>query len=188
MVTLLNKWWIIPVLSYGLFVNTGNTSLKGKEKAMIPATKPVFHPIHISTVEIEHNASEKSLEITCKIFWDDFETILTKGNSNKRVDLVNEKNIAGNNKLVSAYISNHLNLVIDGKPMTMNFVGFEKEGAVIFSYFEVANISSVKKVSITNNLMYDMFDDQVEIIHVIINGNRKSTKLDYPAKQAEFVF
>ena len=33
-----------------------------------------------------------------------------------------------------------------------------------------------------------MFDDQVEIIHMIVNGNRKSTKLDYPAKNAEFSF
>jgi len=33
-----------------------------------------------------------------------------------------------------------------------------------------------------------MFDDQVEIIHMIVNGNRKSTKLDYPAKSAEFSF
>ena len=76
----------------------------------------------------------------------------------------------------------------DGKPIILNFVGFEKEGAVIFSYFEAANINSVKKIAITNNLMYDMYDDQVEIIHVILNGNRKSTKLDYPAKQAVFIF
>lgn len=188
MVTLLYKWWIIPVFSFGLIGNSGNSSFIEERQVKAPASKGSFHPIHISTVEIEHNTTDKSLEITCKIFWDDFETILTKGNNNKRVDLVNEKNLAGNNKLVSTYISNHLNLVIDGKPMTLNFVGFEKEDAVIFSYFEVANISSVKKVAITNNLMYDMYDDQVEIIHVIVNGNRKSTKLDYPAKQAEFSF
>ena len=188
MVTLLYKWWIIPVLSFGLVGNTGNNSFMEEGKVISPSTYSDFHPIHISTVEIEHNSTEKSLEITCKIFWDDFETILTKGNNNKRVDLVNEKNIAGNNKLVSAYISNHLNLVIDGKPIILNFVGFEKEGAVIFSYFEAANINSVKKIAITNNLMYDMYDDQVEIIHVIVNGNRKSTKLDYPAKQAVFIF
>ena len=188
MVTLLYKWWIIPVLSFGLVGNTENSSLMEERQVKVPAAKPSFHPIHISTVEIEHNIAEKSLEITCKIFWDDFETILTKGNNNKRVDLVNEKNLAGNNKLVSTYISNHLNLVIDGKPITLNFVGFEKEEAVIFSYFEAVNINSVKKIAITNNLMYDMFDDQVEIIHVIVNGNRKSTKLEYPAKQAEFSF
>jgi len=36
--------------------------------------------------------------------------------------------------------------------------------------------------------MHDMFDDQVEIIHVVVNGNRKSTKLEYPEKNVEFTF
>ena len=66
-----------------------------------------IHPIHISTLEIEHNAADKNLEITCKIFWDDFETALTKTNNNKRVDLTNEKNLELNNKLISAYINKH---------------------------------------------------------------------------------
>jgi hypothetical protein len=180
MVILLNKWWLAPVLSLGLFIKTGNAKISEKNKAL--------HPIHISTLEIEHNATDKNLEITCKIFWDDFETILTKNNKNVRVDLTSEKNLAGNNKLVSSYISNHLNLTIDDKPVALIFVGFEKEDAVIYSYLEVNNINSVNKVSITNSIMHDMFDDQIEIIHVIINGNRKSTKLEYPAKNVEFSF
>jgi hypothetical protein len=188
MVTLLYKWLIIPMLSLGLVGNAGNSSYKAEELINDFSGIGSYHPIHISTLEIEHNTAEKSLEITCKIFWDDFETILTKSNNSKRVDLTNEKNLANNKKLVSAYISNHLSLLVDGKPITLNFVGFEKDDAVIFSYFEVTNISNVKKISITNNLMYDMFDDQIEIIHVIVNGNRKSTKLEYPAKQAEFSF
>jgi len=182
MVTLLYKWCMIPALSFGLFLNTGNRPKLHAE------TNASLHPIHISTVELEHNAADKNLEITCKIFWDDFETVLTKTNNNKRVDLTNEKNLELNNKLISAYINNHFSLFLDGKQVPLSFVGFEKEDAVIYSYLEVNNISTVKKVSITNNIMHDMFEDQTEIIHVIVNGNRKSTKLDYPAKNAEFNF
>ena len=182
MVTLLYKWWTVPVLSLVLFLNTGNNS------AILEKEKTGFHPIHLSTVEIVHNAGDKNLEITCKIFWDDFETVLTKNNNKVRVDLTNEKKESGNNKLISDYINNHLTLNIDGKPVALSFVGFEKEDVVIYSYLEVANIASVKKVSITNNIMHDLFDDQIEIIHVIVNGDRKSTKLEYPSKQAEFSF
>ena len=182
MVTLLYKWWMIPTLSLGLFLNTGS------RPGMTVNKDASIHPIHISTLEIEHNAADKNLEITCKIFWDDFETALTKTNNNKRVDLTNEKNLELNNKLISAYINKHLSLSIDGKPVSLSFVGFEKEDVVIYSYLEVNNISTVKKISITNNIMHDMFEDQTEIIHVIVNGNRKSTKLDYPAKNAEFIF
>ena len=33
-----------------------------------------------------------------------------------------------------------------------------------------------------------MFTDQVNIVHVIVNGERKSTKLDYPATVAKVEF
>ena len=182
MATSFYKWLVLPLFSFGFGFN-GDYSLLTQNGGAAPV-----HPIHISTVEINHNAADKSLEITCKIFWDDFESILTKKNNNKRVDLTNEKNVVDNNKLVAAYISSHLNITVDGKPLTLNFVGFEKEDVVVYSYLEVTNISTLKNISINDNLMHDMFDDQTNIVHVIFNGNRKSTKLDYPATSAKIEF
>jgi hypothetical protein len=181
MATELYKWCVIPVLSIGLFINgKKNTGLHA-------ASDPAVHPLHIATVEIEHNAADKTLEITCKTFWDDFETVLAKLNKTK-VDLTNDKDKENKNKWIFNYINSHLQLNIDGKIVPLSFVGFEKEDVVIYSYLQADNIASVKKVSVTNSLMQDMFDDQTEIIHVIVNGNRKSTKLDYPSKTAEFSF
>ena len=174
----LYKWLLVPVFSFSLFTN--------EQKADISGNKAV-HPLHLATVEIDHNATDKTLEITCKTFWDDFESILSKVNKSK-VDLVSGKDTAGNNKKIFEYIKSHLQITIDGKPVQMSFVGYEKEDVVVYSYLQVDNISSIKKVAIVNSLMHDMFDDQVEIIHMIVNGNRKSTKLDYPAKSAEFSF
>ena len=178
MVIELYKWLLIPVFSFSLVTN--------EQKADICESK-IAHPLHLTTVEIDHNATDKTLEITCKTFWDDFESILSKVNKSK-VDLVGGKDTAGNNKRIFEYIRSNLQITIDGKPVQMSFVGYEKEDVVVYSYLQVDNISSVKKVAIVNSLMHDMFDDQVEIIHMIVNGNRKSTKLDYPAKSAEFSF
>ena len=174
------KWLALPLFSIGLLVN--NDFFLQLSKAT------TAHPIHISTVEIAHNTTDKTLEITCKIFWDDFETILTKKNNNKRVDLTNEKDLQDNNKLVSAYVSSHLTITVDGKPVTLNFVGFEKEDLVVYSYLEVTNISTLKNVSVNDSLMHDIFDDQTNIIHVVFSGNRKSTKLDYPTTNAKIEF
>jgi hypothetical protein len=174
----LYKWLLIPVFSFSLFTN--------EQKADISGIKTV-HPLHLATVEIDHNATDKTLEITCKTFGDDFESILSKVNRSK-VALVSGKDTNGNNKKIFEYIKSHLQITIDGKPVQMSFVGYEKEDVVVYSYLQVDNVSSVKKVAIVNSIMHDMFDDQVEIIHMIVNGNRKSTKLDYPAKNAEFSF
>ena len=174
----LYKWLLIPIVSISLFTN-GKKHDFDSEKAM--------HPLHLATVEIDHNAADKTLEITCKTFWDDFESILTKLNKS-RVDLTSDKSVADNNRKIFEYIKAHLQITVDGKPVQLNFVGYEKEDVVVYSYLQVDNISTVKKVTIVNTIMHDMFDDQVEIIHIIVNGNRKSTKLDYPAKNAEFSF
>ena len=37
-----------------------------------------LHPFHVSTTEINQNAKDKILEISCRIFTDDFESILEK--------------------------------------------------------------------------------------------------------------
>lgn len=182
MASLLYKWLSLPVLYFGLLTNINNHGSYSDN------SRKKVHPIHISTVEISHNATDKNLEITCKIFWDDFETILTKGNNNKRVDLTNDKSVEENNKLVYAYITKHLNVVLDDKPAKLNFVGFEKEDVVIYAYLEVPGIASVNKISVTDNMMHDMFDDQTNIVHVIVKGVRKSTKLDYPNSSAKMEF
>jgi len=86
----LYKWCFTPLFSMLLFAG-GKQTLKTDENKV--------HPLHIATVEIEHNAKDKTLEITCKTFWDDFKSILSKNNK-KTVDLTSTKTEADNNKLI----------------------------------------------------------------------------------------
>lgn len=149
--------------------------------------KGELHPFHVSVIEIEHNASDKTLEVSCKIFTDDFETTLAK-NYNAKVDLINPPNIAAMDTLVKKYILSHLSLKVNGKPVSINYIGFEHEKEAVFGYIEVGNIPAVSKLEITNSIMYDKFDDQMNIMHVKVAGERKSTKLNYPEKEAVFNF
>ena len=66
--------------------------------------------------------------------------------------------------------------------------GLKKRTEAVYSYVQVDNVPSVKNVEFTDKLMQDMFTDQVNIVHVIVKGERKSTKLDYPATVAKVEF
>jgi hypothetical protein len=81
-----------------------------------------------------------------------------------------------------------LQVKADEKNVSFNYLGFEKEGLVVYVYVEGINISKVKKLVVSNSIMHDMFDDQTNIMHITINGDRKSTKLDYPKTSAVFDF
>jgi hypothetical protein len=156
-----------------------------------PEIRTDYHPFHVSVVEINHNATDKTLEISCKIFTDDFEKALAQNYPQEtgkklRVDLINPTDKKAMDTLVKKYILSHLSITVDGKALSFSYLGFEKDNEAVFSYIQADHISSVKKIEITNKLMQDMFTDQINIVHVIVNGERKSTKLDYPKNVAEF--
>ena len=165
------KWLLIPLM--GIVLSS--------------ASPAKAHPFHVSVVEINHNATDKTLEISCKIFTDDFEKVLAQ-NYKLKVDLTNPPDRKAMDSVVKKYILSHFAVSVDGKPGTLSYLGFEKEAEAVYSYVQVDNVPSVKKVEFTDKLMQDMFTDQVNIVHVIVKGERKSTKLDYPTTVATVEF
>jgi len=153
---------------------------------LLSSPKPV-HPIFVSVTEIEHNAKDKTLEISCKIFTDDFEKTLRQ-QYNTHIDLLNPKEKAPMEKLVSDYVLKHLAVKADGKLTTLQYLGYEQQEEGIESYYQVNNIASVKKIEVTDNILFEYKKEQISIIHVIVNGNRKSTKLVNPDEKAGFEF
>ena len=175
MVSILFKWSLILCM-----VNLPSISTLSKEKAN-------NHPIFMSVTEIEHNVKEKTLEISCKIFTDDFEKTLRQAYKTE-VDLINPKDRAAMNKLVSDYVQKHLSITADGKKTTLQFLGYQQQEEGIISFYQVNNIAAVKKIEVTDNILYEYKKEQIEIIHAIVNGDRKSTKLDNPNDKASFEF
>jgi hypothetical protein len=173
MVILLYKWLFLV----SSFLGSGHSDVL-----------PARHPLYVSVTEMNHNAADKNLEISCKIFTDDFEKTLANLYHTK-VDLTTPANKAEADKMVKEYIKNHLQLKLDNKAVSLEFVGFEKENDAVWSYFEVKNIAAApKKIAVVNTILYESYDKQMNLMHVTVGGNRKSTRLNYPDKEASFVF
>jgi hypothetical protein len=147
----------------------------------------IYHPYHVSVVEMEHNPKEKTLEVSCKIFTDDFENALVK-NFKRKIDLTRPAEKAAMDSMVKKYVLNHLQLRVNDRPVALAYVGFETEKEATYAYVQVENVAAVKKVSLTNSLLYDLFNDEVNIMHLVVGGNRKSVKLSYPEKEATLQF
>ena len=191
MVSSFYKWLIFPFLGGLIYYCQPDPAIIHQSPHWVPIAIGIGmggpHPLHVSVVEINHNETDKTLEISCKIFTDDFEKTLVQ-NYKTRVDLINPSNKAVMDSLVKKYIFSHLTIVVDGRPEKLTYVGFERESEAVYSYVEAENIASVKKIEVTDKLMHDLFTDQINLIHVIVGGNRKSTKLDYPETQASISF
>lgn len=168
MVSFLFKWLLVG----GLVLN--------------PSTN-TNHPIFVSVTEIEYNVRDKTLEISCKIFTDDFEKTLRQ-NYKTHVDLLKPKDKAAMNKLVSDYVKKHLRIQVDEKTADLQFIGYEEQEEGIVSFYQANNIPSIKKMDIINNLLFEYKKEQMGIIHVNVNGKRQSTKLINPEEKCSFVF
>jgi hypothetical protein len=147
----------------------------------------LFHPFYVSVTEINHNAKEKILEISCKLFLDDVEKALKK-QLNAPIELTNPKDPKKAQALVSEFVKKHLTIKLEGKPQIFEFIGYEVEGASLWTYFQVNNINSVRKIEVGNNLLYDMYPSQISIVHVQVGGDKKSTRVTNPDSNMSFEF
>jgi len=172
------KWLVIPAVLI----------LKNYENQAITAS-PIgeVHPFYVCVTEINHNVVDKTLEISCKIFADDFEKVLTQKNKSV-VSISQPKDKAALDKLINQYIKGHLSFKADSKEANFNYLGFEKEDDAVYCYLQVDNVSAVKKIDIVNTMLHDLNNNQINIMHVNVGGNRKSLKLDFPDSLAVFSF
>lgn len=177
MVLPLYKWLLVAINLFGGNVNPNQ----------LPPSPAVVHPLYVSVTEINHNATDKNLEISCKIFTDDFEKALA-GQYNKKIDLFNPKDKGEADKLVSDYVRKRLLIKLDGKDIALEFVGFERENDAVWSYFQTPAATAPKKVEISNSILYETYEKQLNLMHVSVGGNRKSTRLNNPDKEAKFEF
>ncbi len=168
MVSIFYKWLFVAVIT----MFSGNS---GK------------HPIYVSVTEIEHNAREKSLEVSCKLFTDDFEKTLRMA-YRVHIDLLKPGNKALMNSLVDDYIQKHLKISIDGKTVQLKFIGYEEIEEGIYSYFEATGIERINELVVMDNLLYEYKKEQISLLHVLVNGSRKSSKLNNPDAKAIFSF
>lgn len=142
----------------------------------------VAHPFHVSVTDIRYNTTDHTLEVQCKLFTDDFESTLKKV-YHQKADLIDPSMKARMDTLVNRYVQSSLQLRINEKPVTLQYLGFEQEREATYVYLEVANLTGpIKNIDCSAKLLYEVFTDQVNIFHVATDKAKKSAKLDYPAQ------
>jgi len=146
-----------------------------------------FHPIHVSTTNVEYNKQDGKLEIICTIFTDDFEAALAK-QYHAKTDLSKAEMHTAMDVLVKNYLAENLHIKADNISSKLNYLGFEINREAVDVYLESDKTASPKKVNVDVSLLHNLFDDQINIVHIIVNGVRKSEKLDYPDKKVEQLF
>lgn len=139
----------------------------------------VPHPYHVGSMEFNFNSKSRNFEITGRFFMDDLENALNK-KYGKSVHFLDPKFKQEINRELEQYAAEYLKLKSDNQSVKLNYVGYEEDHESVNIYLESEVVKAPKKVETAVSFLYNLFDDQMNIIHIVVNGERKSEKLVYP--------
>lgn len=165
------------------------------QASSIPLKDPIYlkklslnrHPFHISMMEIKYNSGKKTLEISQKIFWDDFEVELNDYSKSK-INFLKPADKEELNKLVKKYILEHSDIYINGKKIALNYLGYEIDEDVAWIYLEAANIPLPKNAEIKSSVLMKNFPGQQNIINFYKDKSPKSLRLMEGQTQGKIIF
>jgi len=132
------------------------------------------HPFHISICDIEHDQDTNSLQITTRIFQDDFELALKE--MGETDGFFQETSQQHADEVLKEFFGKHLVIAVDSKKMAPNFLGYEIEENVVWSYLEIEQVPELHEVDLTYSALVDTFDDQINLVHIKYKGKIKSLK------------
>ncbi len=153
---------------------------------MLTAYIPV-HRYYFSLSEVRVDTKKKTFNISCKMFTDDLELVLNKIH-HRKIDLANSTQNAEIKTLLNNYITEHFKITVAGKPLKLIFLGYENEVDATWCYLEIPKFNLKGKIIIVNDLLFEHFPGQTNIIQFYWDQINKSQKLVNPEKEAVFEF
>lgn len=136
----------------------------------------LIHPFFISLTEMQYNSQSKKMEIAQKIFWDDLEVGLAK-EFNGKVDFLNPTDKAKLESQIKTYLLKHNQVWVNGKLLTLNYLGHEVEEDAAWFYLESSQAETPKTVEMKNTILLEDFDGQQNIVHVYFQSKSPRSML-----------
>ena len=141
----------------------------------------IRHDFHTSLTEMRLNPKEKVIEVSLRVFTDDFELALTNANSGQRVRLESKnQDTPLLEQLIDRYLKQHFVLTAaNGQRRTYNYLGRELEVDATWVYLEIPlqeplQEHQLRGLTLQNDVFCDLFDDQTNLVNVFYSNERKS--------------
>jgi len=120
------------------------------------------------------NFTEKgSLQITLRVFKDDMSNAISSGYLDEISGVLDlTKDVYFND--IEDYFNSKLHVFFDSNKFELDFIGLESKNEIYVCYLEVEKLPDFQDLTIDNQVLFDQFNDQQNIIHVKKSGKRDS--------------
>lgn len=131
------------------------------------------HKYYVSITQIEYVKDKQSVQIISRIFVDDIEK-LVRQRYDKNITLNDGQDEVIIDGYVKKYLSEKIYISINGAPSVLKFIGKEYDDDIMRCYLEIENVASIKSFEIQNKVLFDIFEEQKNIVRNNINGKNKT--------------
>jgi len=152
--------------------------MKNIKLLLIVVVFPLFafttmHKYYVSVTQIDYIKEKQSVQITSRIFIDDFENLLRE-RYDENITLASNKDEKQIDIYIEKYLKSKIEISINNKPSKINFIGKEYEDDIVYCYMEIENVNEINNFEIVNEVLFDMFKEQKNVVRTFINSRHKS--------------
>ncbi len=134
-----------------------------------------LHDYYVGVTEIHYNNSAKTLEISVKLFTDDFEKALLERGESESLFLGEKNENPISDEVIAAYFLDNFEIEVNGKTVEWTFLGKEADIEACWSFLEVEGVKKVKSIKVKNKSLMDVLPQQTNLVHVYANGDKQSS-------------
>ena len=146
-----------------------------------------MHPVHVSLLNVDLDPESGKIEIVFKLFSDDFERIILQ-KYNVDLDLTSKVDPGEKADAIHKYIYESFELRINGTKIDeWEYVGNQINEEAIWLYYKNVWPGKIEKVSITNEAMMDLYEDQTNLVIVTWRDKQNGYHLDNKNRDISFI-
>jgi hypothetical protein len=137
-----------------------------------PAVTPpaARHPLHTSFAELRYDAGRRTLEISLRVFADDFAAAVAHASGSAAAtgdDATDRRTLA--------YLTRAL-VITDGtgRPIPLSWCGARRAGDLLWLCLRAPLPAGPRDLGVESRVLFDRFADQANIVQATIDGSRRT--------------
>lgn len=126
-----------------------------------------LHEFHVSKCSVDYDAEDKALQITVHLFIDDLEEALRQQGVDE-LFIATEKEANGVDEYIDKYLHQRFEVLVEDQPVDFEYLGKEtsEDLQAIWCYMEITDVETIESLTITNQILMEVHDDQKNIMNI----------------------
>ena len=122
------------------------------------------HPIHSTLTQIRHDPAARALDISVRVFADDFGTALRRRGGPPR----------SWEAAAFAYAATHFTVAEGRRALPFTWCGVRRRGIVLWLCLRAPAPGAAERLTVHNRMHFELFEDQVNVVQATLGGRRHS--------------